>query len=160
MIFNIGDKAVHPGLGVGVIQSIQSQEISGVRQDFYMIEIVSSGATLMISTGGKSKFLRMITPVAQIEKVFSILKSPAKVAKATWKRRVDELNEKLKYGGLYELAEVLRDLNYLKIGKDLSFSEKQMFNKAKSLIVEEISLAKAIDTKLVESDVNSCLCPA
>ena len=158
--FKIGDKAVYPAHGVGVIKGIESRDICGSKQDFYVLQILSSGATLMVPTEGSLKAgMREVISDDEIEKVYVILKSPGRVTQTTWNRRFREFNDKLRTGSLADVAEVLRDLNSLKGDKDLSFGEKRMLDKARSMIVAEIGAARGRAEGEVEVELEQILLP-
>lgn len=160
MHFKIGDKAVYPAHGVGVIKGIESRDIGGSKQDFYVLQILSSGATLMVPTEGCSKAgMREVISDEEIDSVYVILKSPGRVTQTTWNRRFREFNDKLRTGSLSDIAEVLRDLNSLKGDKDLSFGEKRMLDKARSMIVAEISAARSRAETEVEAELEQIMLP-
>jgi CarD family transcriptional regulator len=158
--FRIGDKAVYPAHGVGVIQRIESREIAGTKQDFYVLQIISSGAILMIPTNGIDRAgMRSLISDNEIDNVYSILKSPGRISKTTWNRRFREFNDKLRKGAVNEIAEVLRDLNSLRGDKDLSFGEKKMLDKAKEMIIAEICAASQKKKEDVEIELETMLLP-
>lgn len=153
--FKIGDKAVYPAHGVGVIKGIESRNIAGSRQDFYLIKIISSGATLMVPIDGTRKAgMRALTTGDEIEGVKRILRTPGKVSQTTWNRRFREFNDKLRTGCLADVAEVLRDLWSLKADKELSFGEKKMMDKARYLLVNEVSASTGQAECEVEKEVD------
>ena len=162
MKFKIGDKAVYPSHGLGVIRAIESKEIFGVVQNFYVFEIITSGATFMIPTDAPEKSgIRKLISHQDINNVYSILRSPSIPYKSSWNKKFKFLTEKLKSGSLKEAAEVLRDLNPVHSSKkDLSFGEKKIFDKAKSLIVTEICEVSSKRSELVEKEVQDMLIQA
>jgi len=142
MTFKVGDKAVYPAHGVGVIKNIEARQIGGQDKSFYVLQIVSSGATLMVPTDASDRAgMRCLIRDEEIDSVYGILKSRGRVSQTTWNRRFREFNDKLRTGSMSDVAEVLRDLNTLRVTKELSFGEKKMMDKAKALIVSEISHA-------------------
>ncbi len=156
--FKTGDKAYFAAQGVGVIRKVETREIGGTSQDFYIVQVISSGAKLMIPTSGAVKAgMRDLIDDKEIRKVYRILKTPRKVNQTTWNRRFREYNEKLRTGSPAEIAEVLRDLYTLQYNKDLSFGEKEMLEKARSLIVEEISYAKKSKSGEIEKELDKIL---
>ncbi len=156
-MFKVGDLAVYPAHGVGVIEKIETQEISGCRQDFYIMRILDNGMKIMIPTNNvKNVGLREIIAEKEVPKLLSILKKrDVSVENQTWNRRYREYMEKIKTGSVYEVAEVYRDLIMLKWEKELSFGERKMLDTAKNLLVKEISLAKNIDEEQVEKELES-----
>jgi len=157
--FEIGDKAVYPAHGVGIIKRIESKEISGNKIDFYVIEIVSSGATVMVPTAQAGKGIRGLISRREVKDVYSILKTPGQVSKTTWNRRFREFSEKLRTGSVADIAEVLRDLNSLRFDKDLSFGEKKMMDKAREMIVTEISAVSSKEESSIEAELDKILLP-
>jgi CarD family transcriptional regulator len=160
MSFCIGDKAVHPAHGVGVIKSIESKLIGATQQDFYLVQIVTSGATVMVPTSSAMRNgLRKLSDKGALESVYSILKTPRQVSQRAWNRRFREFSDKLRTGSLNDVAEVLRDLTSLRSDKTLSFGEKNMMEKALGMIVSEISAASSRNESEVYEEVNRMLLP-
>jgi CarD family transcriptional regulator len=155
LMFKVGDLAVYPAHGVGVIERIETQEISGASQDFYVMRILDNGMIIMIPTRNvDSVGLREIIQKKEVPKLYSILKKrDVPVDNQTWNRRYREYMEKIKTGSVYEVAEVYRDLLMLKLEKELSFGERKMLDTAKNLLVKEISLAKQVEESQVEKDL-------
>lgn len=150
-MFQIGDKAVYPGHGVGVIEAIEAKQISGKEQTFYILRIIDNGMTIMIPREGLSAVrLREVIRKIDVSKVIQILKDrDVTVDNQTWNRRYREYMEKINTGSIYEIAEVLRDLHLLKAEKELSFGERKIMDMAKNLLVKELAIAR--DVK--ESDI-------
>ena len=153
MMFEIGDKAVYPGHGVGVIEKIENREVSGSNKSFYVLKILDNGMTIMIPTDHANMVgLRQIIPEIQVPKVFEILKEKdVSTYNQTWNRRYREYMEKINTGSIFEIAEVLRDLYVLKSEKELSFGERKILDTAKNLLVTEIAIAmSAQETEVVQ----------
>ena len=122
MRFNIGDKAVYPAHGVAEIKAIESKEVSGATMDFYVLQIVSSGARLMVPTVASERAgMRGLINDQEISNVYSILKEPGHVSQRAWNRRFREFSEKLRATSINEVAEVLRDLWALQAWGHLSW---------------------------------------
>jgi CarD family transcriptional regulator len=143
-MFDIGDSAVYPGHGVGVIEAIESKTISGREQLFYILRIVDNGMTIMIPTGNIDVVgLREVIPPVEIPRVFEILKERrVPLDSQTWNRRYREYMEKINGGSIFSIAEVLRDLQVLKMEKTLSFGERKILDTAKNLLVKELAVAR------------------
>jgi len=150
-MFQIGDKAVYPGHGVGVIEAIESKQILGKEQIFYILRILDNGMTIMIPRdNSKAVGLREVIRKLEIPKVIQILKDrDVDIDTQTWNRRYREYMDKINTGSIYEIAEVLRDLHLLKAEKELSFGERKIMDMAKNLLVRELAIAR--DVK--ESDI-------
>jgi CarD family transcriptional regulator len=155
-MFTIGDLAVYPAHGVGVIEKIESQEISGCCQDFYVMRILDNDMKIMIPTKNvDSVGLREIIDKSEVPKLYSILKKrDIIIDNQTWNRRYREYMEKIKTGSVYEVAEVYRDLLMLKVEKELSFGERKMLDTARNLLVKEISLARSVKEEQIEKDLD------
>jgi len=156
-MFKVGDLAVYPAHGVGVIEKIETKEISGCRQDFYVMRILDNDMIIMIPTNNVGNVgLREIIGQTEVPKLYSILKKrDVQIDNQTWNRRYREYMEKIKTGSVFEVAEVYRDLLMLKLEKDLSFGERKMLDTARNLLVKEISLAKNVNEEQVEKDLDS-----
>jgi CarD family transcriptional regulator len=157
LMFKVGDLAVYPAHGVGLIERIESKEISGCRQDFYVMRILDNGMIIMIPTNNVANVgLREIIEHSDVTKLYSILKKrDVPIDNQTWNRRYREYMDKIKTGSVFEVAEVYRDLLILKIEKDLSFGERKMLDTARNLLVKEISLAKKVDEEQVEKELDN-----
>jgi CarD family transcriptional regulator len=155
-MFNIGDLAVYPAHGVGVIEKIEAQEISGCQQDFYVMRILDNNMIIMIPTNNVNNVgLRDLIGQTEVSRLYSILKKrDVTIDNQTWNRRYREYMDKIKTGSAFEVAEVYRDLLILKLDKDLSFGERKMLDTARNLLVKEISLARKIDEDQVEKDLD------
>lgn len=158
--FKVGDKAVYPAHGVGVIKKIETKDICGSSVDFYVIKILSSGATVMVPTKQVGKGIRALISTREVKGVYSILKSEGIVTKTTWNRRFREFSEKLRTGSVVDIAEVLRDLNTLQVDKELSFGEKKMMDKAREMIVTEISAASLKPEEVIGTELDKMLLPS
>ena len=137
--FKAGDNAVYPGYGVGKVTAVETKEIMGTKQTFYVIRIEETGMKLMVpKTNASSAGLRPIISKSEAGKVIEILrKKEVKMDNQTWNRRYREYMEKIKTGSIFEIAEVLRDLFVLKVEKDLSYGEREMLSKARKLLLKE-----------------------
>ena len=155
-MFKVGDLAVYPAHGVGLIERIETQEISGCRQDFYVMRILDNDMIIMIPTNNVENVgLREIIEQTEVPKLYSILKKrDVTIDNQTWNRRYREYMDKIKTGSVFEVAEVYRDLLILKVEKDLSFGERKMLDTARNLLVKEISLAKKVGEEQVEKDLD------
>ncbi len=155
-MFKVGDLAVYPAHGVGLIERIETQEISGCRQDFYVMRILDNDMIIMIPTNNVENVgLRDIIEHTEVPKLYSILKKrDVPIDNQTWNRRYREYMDKIKTGSVFEVAEVYRDLLILKVEKDLSFGERKMLDTARNLLVKEISLAKKVGEEQVKKELD------
>ncbi len=160
MNYKIGDLAVYPAHGVGVIQAIETRSISGERREsFYVLRVLDTGITIMVPVQNTDQVgLRRIMDARAVTSVYRILRArEVDVEPKPWNRRYRQYMDKLKSGSPFEIAEVLRNLLLLKGEKALSFGERKMLDTARTLLVKEISLAKAIPEEAVEADLRRFL---
>ena len=128
--YNIKDYVVYPKHGVGKITAIEKANIGQIEIQFYKIFVEKEKLTLTVPINQQSN-LRSISSVNQINKCISILKSKPKIKRTMWSRRAQEYDQKINSGKIYELAEVVKDLNKnTDIIADQSYSERQLFEKA------------------------------
>lgn len=153
--FELGQKVVYPGHGVGQVQSIESKEIAGTKISFYMIRVLESDVMVMVPTNKVDK-VRPIATAKQVSEVYSMLKEKTVVVEqTTWNRRYREYMEKIRTGSIFEIAEVLRDLCVIRAEKVLSFGERKMLELAKGLLVKELAIAESTDEPTVEAQVEA-----
>jgi len=156
--FSPGDLAVYPAHGVGRIEAIESREIGGNRQDFYIMKILENGMVIMIPTKNVTSVgLRSVIHKNDVNKVYEIItsKKEGTIDNQTWNRRYREYMDKIKTGSLYDVAEVFRDLFMLKFTKDLSFGERKLLDTAQGLLLKELCTAKNKDEKAVMAEIES-----
>ena len=159
--FNVGDKAVYPAHGVAEVVGLETREIGGNKQTFYILKILDTGTKIMIPTRNVSAVgLREVIAEQEVKEVYSILKSKEiAVEGQTWNRRYREYMDKIKTGSVFEIAEVLRDLSLLKASKDLSFGERKMLDTARTLLVKELAIAKGTKEAKIEQELEKIFGP-
>ena len=155
VVFTEGDMAVYPAHGVGVIKSIETQQVAGVDQTFYVLEIIGNSMRIMIPTSSSENVgLRSIVNKKEATEVLNILKDRAiEIDSQTWNRRYREYMEKIKTGSSFEVAAVLRDLFLLSVDKDLSYGERKMLDTAKGLLVKELSIAQDVEEDKISKKI-------
>lgn len=153
--YMIGDKAVYPAQGVAEIVGIDSKEIMGTTQTFYVLRVLDSDKKILIPVGKVDDVgLRTIISTREIEEVYDILRERnVDLNTQTWNRRWRAYVEKIQTGSPFEIAEVLRDLNLLKHQKTLSFGEKKMLESARRLLVQELAIAKESTEEAVTEEI-------
>lgn len=141
--FRVGDKAVYPAQGVAEVLGIESREVSGNQQTFYMLRLLDTDRRIMIPLSkAPSVGLRQVIEEHEVPAVFGLLKTkPVRLCRQNWNRRYRGYIEKLKTGSVYDVAEVLRDLYLLRYQKPLSFGERRLLDTARELLVKELSVA-------------------
>ena len=138
--YKIKDYIVYPKHGVGQITEFKKINIGGIDVETYIIKFEKDKANGMVPVNKKSH-LRPLSTINQVNKSISILKSKPKIKRSMWSRRAQEYEAKISSGKIYELAEVVRDLNK---GDDImidqSYSERQLFEKAYERIISEFQI--------------------
>ena len=155
--FNIGDKAVYPGHGVAEVMGLERREIAGSAMEFYVLRVLENDMKVMVpKSNANAVGLRRIVGEQQIKEVYGVLERRGeKISTATWNRRYREYMEKIKTGSLMEIAAVLRDLSILRTDKDLSFGERKMLDTARTLLVQELALAKGVENSDVVRELDT-----
>jgi CarD family transcriptional regulator len=139
-IYNIKDYVVYPKHGVGKILAVDKAKIGDIDITFYKVLIEKEKLTLSIPINQQSH-LRPVSTINQINKAISILKSKPKIKRTMWSRRAQEYDQKINSGKLYELAEVVRDLNKkTDVIAEQSYSERQLFEKAYERLKSELEV--------------------
>ena len=138
--FKPKDYIVYPKHGVGQILSVSSKKIGGIDVQCYDIKFEKDKAIGLLPIN-KQSHLRPLSTINQVNKSISILKGKPKIKRSMWSRRAQEYEQKITSGKIYELAEVVRDLNK---GDDImidqSYSERQLFEKAYERILTEFQI--------------------
>tara|TARA_Y100000591_G_scaffold135505_1_gene116301 strand:+ start:122 stop:1009 length:888 start_codon:yes stop_codon:yes gene_type:complete len=148
-IYKVKDYVVYPKHGVGQITEFKKINIGGIEVETYLLKFEKDKATGMVPVN-KQAHLRPLATINQVNKCISILKGKPKVKRSMWSRRAQEYEAKISSGKIYELAEVVRDLNK---GDDLmidqSYSERQLFEKAYERLLSEFNIV--LGTSLEET---------
>ncbi len=156
-IYNINDFVVYPKDGVGKIVSVEKALIGGIESQNYKIEIFKDKLTLQLPIN-KQSLLRPICSTHQINKCISILKTKPKVKRTMWSRRAQEYEQKINSGKIYELAEVVRDLNKnTNTIADQSYSERLLFEKAYDRLESEFEVVLKISHEDVKKRMDKAL---
>lgn len=153
--FVVGDWAVHPSHGVGRVTAIEEKTFGGTPSVLYVLDIAGSGLKVMVPLAAVEMVgLRPVMSDSDAEALFDILKTTeAAVPTQTWNRRFRAYTEMLASGSPAEIAKVLRDMNRLKVDKELSFGERRLLDQARSLLVDEMALAKGQSVDAIKGRV-------
>ena len=155
--FKAKDYVVYPKHGVGQILSINTKTIGGIEVQCYDIKFEKDKAMGLLPIN-KQSHLRPLSTVNQINKSISILKGKPKIKRSMWSRRAQEYEQKITSGKIYDLAEVVRDLNK---GDDLmvdqSYSERQLFEKAYERILSEFQIVLNLSYDDIQKKLNKAL---
>ncbi len=155
--FKAKDYVVYPKHGVGQILSINNKTIGGIEVQCYDIKFEKDKAVGLLPIN-KQSHLRPLSTVNQVNKSISILKGKPRIKRSMWSRRAQEYEQKITSGKIYELAEVVRDLNK---GDDLmvdqSYSERQLFEKAYERILSEFQIVLNLSYEDIQKKLNKAL---
>ena len=156
-LYSLKDYVVYPKHGVGKITAVEKASIGEIEIQFYKIFIAKEKLTLTVPINQQSK-LRSISSINQINKCISILKTKPKIKRTMWSRRAQEYDQKINSGKIYELAEVVKDLNKnTDIIADQSYSERQLFEKAYERLKSEIEAVLNINPEDVQKKMDKAL---
>ena len=156
-VYSLKDCVVYPKHGVGKITAIEKATVGGIEIQFYKIFIEKEKLTLTVPINQHSK-LRHISSINQINKCISILKTKPKIKRTMWSRRAQEYDQKINSGKIYELAEVVKDLNKnTDIIADQSYSERQLFEKAYERLKSEFEAVLKVNPEDVQKKMNKAL---
>jgi CarD family transcriptional regulator len=145
MTFQIGEKVVYPNQGVGTIENISSRAFGSQFEKFYLLRFGSNSMTVMIPFSNVENVgLRKVAKAQEINRILEFLATGTCRSCGDWKVRFKENTEKMQSGSLLQAAEVLKSLLVLQTEKPLSFREKRMLDRARHLLVIEISIVRRI----------------
>ena len=156
-LYEVKDFVVYPKHGVGKIVSVEKATIGQIDIQFYKIFVEKEKLTLTVPINQQSN-LRPISTINQINKCISILKTKPKIKRTMWSRRAQEYDQKINSGKIYELAEVVKDLNKNSdIIADQSYSERQLFEKAYERLKSEFEAVLKISPEEVQKKMDKAL---
>jgi CarD family transcriptional regulator len=155
--YKVKDYVVYPKHGVGQITEFKKINIGGIDVETYVLKFEKDKANGMVPVN-KQSHLRPLATINQVNKCISILKSKPKIKRSMWSRRAQEYEAKISSGKIYELAEVVRDLNK---GDDLmvdqSYSERQLFEKAYERILSEFQIVMGVSLEDTQKKLDKAL---
>ena len=155
--YKVKDYVVYPKHGVGQITEFKKISIGGIDVETYVIKFEKDKANGMVPVN-KQSHLRPLATINQVNKCISILKSKPKIKRSMWSRRAQEYEAKISSGKIYELAEVVRDLNK---GDDLmvdqSYSERQLFEKAYERMQSEFQIILNLSVEDTQKKLDKAL---
>ena len=156
-IYEVKDYVVYPKHGVGKIIAVEKATIGQIDIQFYKIFVEKEKLTLTVPINQQSN-LRSISSINQINKCISILKTKPKIKRTMWSRRAQEYDQKINSGKIYELAEVVKDLNKNSdIIADQSYSERQLFEKAYERLKSEFEAVIKVTPEEVQKKMDKAL---
>ena len=156
-VYKLKDFVVYPKHGVGQITEIKKINIGGIDVETYVLKFEKDKANGMVPIN-KQSHLRPLATINQVNKCISILKSKPKIKRSMWSRRAQEYESKISSGKIYDLAEVVRDLNK---GDDLmidqSYSERQLFEKAYDRLLSEFQIIMDSNLENTQKKIDKAL---
>jgi CarD family transcriptional regulator len=156
--FQIGDKVIYPNHGLGVVEKVEEKTILGTTTGFFHLRIISNETTVLVPVSNVDNVgLRRAITDEEVDRLFHLLGDGKIDNHQNWKGRFKDNSDKMRTGSIYDMADVLKSLTFLARSKSLSFREKRMLDRAKALIVSEISEVKRLSAAHVEERVNEAL---
>jgi CarD family transcriptional regulator len=144
-LFQIGEKVVYPNHGIGTVENISTRSFGAQFERFYLLKLTYNSMTVMVPFSHVEEIgLRKVTRNGEIARVLEFLAEGSAKRKADWKDRYKENSDKMRNGSLLEIAEVLKILLILQSEKPLSFREKKMLERARHMLVTELSISRSL----------------
>jgi CarD family transcriptional regulator len=156
--FEIGDKVIYPNHGLGIVERIEVKTILGTTCGFYHLRIVANDTTVLVPVSNVDGVgLRRAIGDQDVERLFGLLGDGKIDNHQNWKGRFKDNSDKMRSGSIYEVADVLKSLTFLAKSKSLSFREKRMLDRAKFLIISEVSEVMRETAAAIEGRVDVAL---
>lgn len=158
MNFKIGQKVVYPNHGIAVIEQINSHQINGENNEFYLLRLHTTNSTVMVPVNNALD-IGLRPPIAQKQcgELLKVLAEDLTMPDMDWKNRFKDFSDRMRSGDLFLIAEVLKTLTYLNQLKPLSFREKRMLEKARQLVITELASVGGIAAEKIEPKVDAAL---
>ncbi|MBP6716746.1 MAG: CarD family transcriptional regulator [Acidobacteria bacterium] len=157
MAFQVGDKVIYPNHGLGIIQQIETKTIMGTTCGFYQLRMANETTVLVPVDNVDGVGLRRAVSDEEINRLFSLLGDGKIDSHQNWKGRFKDNSDRMRTGSIYDVVEVLKSLTFLSKSKSLSFREKRMLDRAKFLVVSEISEVMGQKALAIEKQVEEAL---
>lgn len=156
--FSVGDKVIYPNHGLGVVEKVEEKTILGTTCGFFHLRILSNDTTVLVPVANVDNVgLRRAIDDDEVERLFFKLGDGKIDNHTNWKGRFKDNSDKMRSGSIADMADVLKSLTFLAKSKSLSFREKRMLDRAKSLIVSEVSEVMRVTAAEIESRVEQAL---
>ncbi|NLJ84065.1 MAG: CarD family transcriptional regulator [Halanaerobiaceae bacterium] len=157
-MFNIGDKVVYPNHGAGTIVGIETKNILGKDNKYYIMKLPIGEMKVMVPVDKVEEIgLRSVISPEEADEVLSLLADDKSKMSHNWNKRFRANMEKIKTGDVFEVAEVVRNLTIRDNEKGLSTGEKKMLNNSRQILVSELVLAKDMDREEVEELIDNLI---
>ncbi len=158
MTFQIGDKVIYPNHGLGIVERIEEKTILGTTCGFYHLRIAANDTTVLVPLANVDGVgLRRAIDDGEVDRLFKLLGDGKIDAQQNWKGRFKDNSEKMRTGSIYDVADVLKSLTLLSKSKSLSFREKRMLDRARFLIITEVSEVTRAQSTAVEGKLDQAL---
>ena len=158
MTFQIGDKVIYPNHGLGIVERIEDKTILGTTCGFYHLRIVANETVVLVPvTNVDGVGLRRAISDEDVDRLFGLLGDGKIDNHQNWKGRFKDNSDKMRSGSIFEVADVLKSLTFLAKSKSLSFREKRMLDRAKFLIISEVSEVMRETAPAIEARVDTAL---
>ena len=158
MTFSVGDKVIYPNHGLGIVERIEEKTILGTTCGFYHLRIVANETVVLVPlTNVDGVGLRRAISDDEVDRLFGLLGDGKIDNHQNWKGRFKDNSDKMRSGSIFEVADVLKSLTFLAKSKSLSFREKRMLDRAKFLIISEVSEVMRETAPAIEARVDSAL---
>ena len=157
MAFEIGDKVIYPNHGLGIIERIETKTIMGTTCGFYQLRMANETTVFVPVDNVDGVGLRRAISDHEVERLFHLLGDGKIDSHQNWKGRFKDNSDRMRTGSIYDVVEVLKSLTFLSKSKSLSFREKRMLDRAKFLVVSEITEVLAEKTPAIEDRVEKAL---
>lgn len=152
--FKIGDRIIYPNQGLGIIEGIQKERLYGEDFNFYRVRILSNKTLVLVPSGNTEEMgIRKLMSEDAVEEIFRYLRKHEVEVSSDWKGRYKEHINLMRSGTVFDTACVLKSLYFLSLTKTLSFREKKMLEKAKELLVAEISEVSDLSLEEIEQRI-------
>jgi CarD family transcriptional regulator, regulator of rRNA transcription len=155
--FEIGDKVIYPNHGLGIVERIETKTIMGTTCGFYLLRMANETTVFVPVDNVEGVGLRRAVSDNEIERLFDLLGNGKIDSHQNWKGRFKDNSERMRTGSIYDVVEVLKSLTFLSKSKSLSFREKRMLDRAKFLVVSEITEVMGEKSPTVEVKVDDAL---
>jgi CarD family transcriptional regulator len=156
--FEVGDKVIYPNHGLGIVEGIEEKTIFGTTGGFFHLRIVANDTTVLVPVSNVDGVgLRKAITDEEVDQLFTLLSNGKIDNHQNWKGRFKDNSDKMRTGSIYDMADVLKSLTFLSKSKILSFREKRMLDRAKALIISEISEVMREESSNVEVKVSQAL---
>lgn len=160
-MFRKGDTVVHPEHGAAVIEDLKDREFLGEKKTYLVLRVVYGDLTLSVPVDSANEVgLRQVVSKNQVKKILNVLREGETMMAANWSRRYKNNLEKLHSGDPFEVADVLRNLSIRDREKGLSAGEKRMIQKARQILISELSYATGKTEAEAETVIDDVLCEA